>query len=385
MNFFGPITTAEYIARPNRFIVQACINGQLLATYMPNPGRLQELLLPGAKLYLEKNKPQAKQAYTVVGVEHQGFPVMLHTHRNNDVAQWLLEEKKVPGLETAEIIQREKTIGHSRYDFLLKMKKKEIVLEVKSCTLFGKQLAMFPDAVTERGKRHVEGLAQLPKDSQKGHLLFLVHTHQCEYFLPEFHTDYQFARTLYAYRDQLTIQALAVKWHQPLSLDPKIKQLTIPWPAMKGIEENKGNYLIVLYNARNQQLTIGGLGLIVFQPGYYLYVGSAQNNLTARIRRHQRLKKKKHWHIDYLRAYTKFIGAWPIRNTKNQECDLANKLTKIADGSIKGFGASDCECFSHLLLFKNHPLQQAAFHEVLQYFRMDRFVESPIKKVDARD
>jgi len=69
------------------------------------------------------------------------------------------------------------------------------VLEVKSCTLFGNSIAMFPDAVTVRGRRHIEELAALAVRGTAGGVVFLVHTPRVRYFLPDYHTDLTFART----------------------------------------------------------------------------------------------------------------------------------------------------------------------------------------------
>jgi hypothetical protein len=70
-------------------------------------------------------------------------------------------KKEDPGLGKARILRSEVRMGRSRFDFLLQEKGEEILLEVKSCTLVGNKAAMFPDAVTERGTRHLEELARL--------------------------------------------------------------------------------------------------------------------------------------------------------------------------------------------------------------------------------
>ena len=120
--------TATFIARPNRFVVQCVHNGKTITAYLPNPGRLWELLTPGCTLYLRQSSNNAKIPYTVMAVEKNDIPVMLHTHLTNDVVEVLLKKHLVPGLEDAKMMRREATFGDSRFDFLLQRNKKELVL-----------------------------------------------------------------------------------------------------------------------------------------------------------------------------------------------------------------------------------------------------------------
>ena len=147
-----------------------CFDDRVLNAFLPNPGRLQELLLPGVRLHLveDRGNPLRKTSYTVVAVERDGVPIMLHTHRTNQVARYLIEEGFIKALNAARIVKAEATVGRSRFDFLLEDVHGERYLEVKSCTLVGKRVAMFPDAITERGARHLDELARLSHDEQEG-------------------------------------------------------------------------------------------------------------------------------------------------------------------------------------------------------------------------
>jgi len=127
---------------------------------------------------------------------------------------------------------------------------------------------------------------------------------------------------------------------------------------------NKGVYCILLYINKSRQITIGKLGNLVFQRGYYCYVGSAMNNLEKRILRHKRTlespstNKKLRWHIDYLREYSKLIIFFKIKTLKQIEDILSKEIKKISDTSIDKFGASDSKCRSHLHYFKQNPTKQ---------------------------
>ena len=377
MRFFRHVLKAKFLNRPNRFLVRCQFGNRRISAFLPNPGRLQELLLPGSTVHLVKGRGDGvrKTAYTVVAVEREDRPIMLHTHRSNDVARYLLERGRVPGLEGARIVKAEVPVGRSRFDFLLQEGRQRMFLEVKSCTLVGKKVAMFPDAITERGARHLRELADLSRNGSKTAVLFIVHWPLAEVFMPDYHTDLNFTRTLQDVRHEVAVIPLAVHWNRDLSLAPETRLLDIPWPYIEQEAKDRGSYLLLLRLKDRVSIPVGSLGRCEFKKGFYVYVGSAMANLNQRMERHRHLRKRHHWHIDELRAVTEFRSALAIRSATRLECQIAEAFSKIADGSIRGFGCSDCKCGTHLFRMKTDPLQSPAFHRLLQYFRMDRYEE----------
>lgn len=376
MNLFAEVEGAAFIDRPNRFTIRCMLKGKRVRAYLPNPGRLWELLIPGATVYLEKAvQAGRKLTFTAVAVERGGVPVMLHTHRTNDVAEALIESNRIPGLEGARTLRREVSFNQSRIDFLLDREGEQIFLEVKSCTLFGKKVAMFPDAVTARGKRHLEELSAIRGKGRRGAILFIVHWPQAEYFLPEYHTDLDFSRSLLDSRKKLEIIPVAVGWKRDLTLDEKIKHLTIPWKVLMREVEDRGSYLVLLRLRRRRVIPVGKLGNVAFEKGYYIYCGSAMKNLSRRLERHRRLAKKHFWHIDYLREAGELIAVLPVRTRDDVECPIARSLKEISEFPVPSFGASDCSCSSHLFAMDGNPLISPGFHDMLQYYRMDRLIE----------
>ena len=372
-----PSQPAQFIDRPNRFLIRCRLGGKTIKAFLPNPGKLLELLLPWCTMHLIKEPPSPtrKYAFTAVAVEREGVPILLHTHRTNEVAAGLIDQGRVPGWQGARVIGREIRIGRSRFDLLVEHRKQEWLIEVKSCTLFGKKTAMFPDAVTERGTRHLRELAELSDRGRRTAVLIIVHWLKAEYFLPDYHTDFVFAQTFLACRDRVEIIPLAVEWKPDLSLGDRVKRLEIPWELIKREARDRGSYLLILKLNRKRNLEYGRKeNRRTFPAGYYVYVGSAMKNLTRRLERHRRLRKNKFWHIDYLREETEFVAALPIRSSEYLECLLAEQLRSIADWDIPGFGASDCTCPGHLSGMKEDPLRSPAFIELLQYFRMDRLL-----------
>ncbi|MFC1493261.1 DUF123 domain-containing protein [candidate division KSB1 bacterium] len=113
----------------------------------------------------------------------------------------------------------------------------------------------------------------------------------------------------------------------------------------------KGIYLLILKVRKNTAIKVGSLGVVDFQTGYCVYVGSAQNNLVKRVQRHLSLDKKIRWHIDYL---TTSAGVDIERvlfrsGNKLEECKTASILSETA-AAVPGFGSSDCRCRSHLFM-----------------------------------
>jgi sugar fermentation stimulation protein A len=374
LQLFDKTHKATFIKRVNRFVVECAVNDEVIGAYLPNPGRLRELLLPGRILYLAENldTPERKYRYTVVAVERDECPVLLHTHRSNDVVRWLIETKNLPGFEDSTVVKPEATVGRSRFDFLLMKEGQPFLLEVKSCTLFGKSIAMFPDAVTERGKRHLIELAEQSRKGTQTGVIFLVHWPRASWFLPDYHTDIEFARTLFEVRNEIMVKALSIGWNQDLSLTPEVGELEIPWHIVESEAKDSGSYILILHLTKDASIEVGKLGVLSFQKGYYLYVGSAKRNLKKRMARHMRRRKNLFWHIDYLREAADHCIPIPVRSSTPLECLIAKRLSKIVDWSVPKFGSSDCRCDTHLFGMQADPLENPRFIEMIQHFRIDR-------------
>ena len=379
LHIFKDVRASSFLDRPNRFLVRCRLGGRIVNAYLPNPGRLRELLLPGRPVYLvrEQGHPTRRTRYTAVAVERDGHPIVLHTHRTNDVARHLIEHDLVAGLKGARVVRAEVTVGRSRFDFLLSHRGAEVLLEVKSCTLAGKRVAMFPDAVTARGARHVRELAEIAGQGARTTILFVVQWPGAELFMPDFHTDPEFTRTLIECRRRVETRAVSVRWDQTLALLPEARALRIPWGTIEREAHDRGSYLLLLHLNRSRVIPIGSLGRLRFPKGFYIYVGSAMANLSRRIQRHQRLRKRPHWHIDRLRPHTRFVAALPIRSSDRLECGLARAVDALASWSIPGFGCSDCRCESHLFGMADNPLDDQGFHDLLAWYRMDRLASTP--------
>ncbi|MBM7624190.1 GIY-YIG nuclease family protein [Sporohalobacter salinus] len=122
-------------------------------------------------------------------------------------------------------------------------------------------------------------------------------------------------------------------------------------------ELESGIYNLIIYLDKDCNIEVGSLGEFNFERGYYIYTGTAQRNLSARIDRHKSQDKKLHWHIDYLlqKAEIVDVETWP--KNKEAECQIHQELASKPEfvEPIAGFGASDCSCRTHLLYSFQRP------------------------------
>lgn len=374
----SPLLDAAFVERPNRFLVRCRLNnGNRIDAYLANPGRLQELLLPGARMWVRQNTVSAeaparpaRTLYTALAVERDGRPICLDTHITPRVAGYLIERGSIPELKAARVIRYEVTSGHNRFDILIEQDGEQVLVEVKSVTLYGNDVAMFPDAVTERGRRHLIELAALSRAGRRVLVIFVAHTPGVHWFMPDYHTDLEFARTMLETRHDVGMLAVAIGWQADLSLADDTRMLDVPWDFLEREVHDRGAYILVLQLRRPREVDVGSLGRIAFEPGYYVYVGSAMRSLTARIDRHLRHRKTMHWHVDYLRDVADAVKASPIRTSQRIEQSIASALSGVLSAGPAGFGASDSSQVTHLFYGVSDPLQDRRFHRVLQEFRM---------------
>lgn len=350
-----------FLKRINRFTIKCRVNEKILLAYLPNPGRLWELLIPNRIIYLKRGR--GNLPFTVWAVKRDENIICLHTHYTNLVAENLINKGLI--LKCYRILSKEKTIRNSRVDFLISKDEKAIPLEVKSCTLYNDSIAMFPDAITVRGRRHVELLSEFG-----GGIIFIVHCPDVKYFLPDFHTDPLFSKALYENRNRLMIKAFSLKWDESLNYQ-FIRQLDIPWHIYEKEAKDRGSYLIIGYVNKNKEISIGRLGSIMFQEGYYIYVGSAMSSLSKRLGRYHKKKISMHWHIDYLLPHFINFKIIPVQASETLECSIAKDLSNISD-AINSFGSSDCNCTSHLYYLKDDPFTKEEFINIILKYRINR-------------
>ena len=193
----GTLFKGHLEERINRYLASVNIDGNTILCFVPNPGRMLELLIPGKKVVLkEAGNKNRKTSYDLIGVYHEGQIVSIDSRVPNKLTYEALKDRKIPELDGYETIKKEYSYGKSRLDFLLSNGSERCLLEVKSGTLVENKRALFPDAPTERGRRHLRELIQAKKEGMRACVLFIIQRIDAEIFSPNDITDPEFGKVL---------------------------------------------------------------------------------------------------------------------------------------------------------------------------------------------
>ncbi|MFX0009071.1 MAG: DNA/RNA nuclease SfsA [Candidatus Hermodarchaeota archaeon] len=171
-----------FLTRPNRFVSEIRYNHEIKLAHIHDPGRLTELLVKGREVLFTDSR--GKLDYYVKAVKFRDEWVIIDTSIHSEIA--LRVFPLLSKTKNVKDIRKEVSLGKSRIDFVLD----GVPLEVKGVTLVKGDLALFPDAPTERGTRHVQEIID-----NNGMLLFLVFR-KASKFKPNFNTDFKFANKL---------------------------------------------------------------------------------------------------------------------------------------------------------------------------------------------
>lgn len=205
------IVQGNFILRENRFIAQVDIKGKSETVHVKNTGRCKELLVPGAKVYLQgSKKKERKTKWDLVTVQKGERLINMDSQAPNTLVREWIDEGGIGS--DISLIKPEYTYGSSRLDFYLERGEKRILIEVKGVTLEQDNWVMFPDAPSKRAIRHVEELCESLKHGYESYIIFVVQMDQVEYFSPNEAMHPDFAKSLRkAEKLGVHIQALTCK------------------------------------------------------------------------------------------------------------------------------------------------------------------------------
>ncbi|MFA6563316.1 MAG: GIY-YIG nuclease family protein [Verrucomicrobiia bacterium] len=115
--------------------------------------------------------------------------------------------------------------------------------------------------------------------------------------------------------------------------------------------KSPGVYQLWIELPKLTRLTVGKLGTFDFPSGVYVYTGSALGGLEQRLARHQRQRKKMHWHIDYLLRHARIVRITTRVTRRRLECSWNTQTLRLAGARVVAprFGSSDCDCATHLV------------------------------------
>ena len=221
--------SARLVRRDNRFRVTVEVGGRQVAAHLPNSGRLTELLTPGRPCWLEPiASPRRKTGYDLRLVVFAGVLVSVDARLPNPLLAEALEEDRLIPFQGYTAYRREVTLGQSRIDFQLQMPEGPLWMESKSVTLVERGVALFPDAPTGRGTRHVEELMRVAGHGHRAAIVFVVQRPDALCFSPHSEADPAFSEALrlaahrgvavHAWTCQVDREAIAIGEKIPVEL-----------------------------------------------------------------------------------------------------------------------------------------------------------------------
>ena len=180
--------------RPNRFIAHVEIDGREQVVHVKNTGRCRELLVPGAMVWCHRSdNPARKTQYDLITVRKGQRLINMDSQAPNTAAREWLESG---GLGKIDDLRQETVHGDSRFDFSFTREGKTCFLEVKGVTLEDNGVCAFPDAPTQRGAKHLRGLAEAARQGYGAYVLFVIQMADVKYIHPNDRTDPDFGVAL---------------------------------------------------------------------------------------------------------------------------------------------------------------------------------------------
>lgn len=228
-----PLIPGTLIKRYKRFMADITLaDGSMVTAHCPNSGSMLGCNLPGSPVMLSKSpNPDRKLAYTWELVQSNGYWIGLNTMLPNRLAEEAILEGTIAELQEYEQLRREVPYGseRSRIDLLLEGAQGRCYVEVKNVTLVEGNLALFPDAVTERGQKHLRELMEVVRNGDRGVLLFTVQRGDANSVAPADRIDPVYGRLLreavrngveaLAYRASVQPEEIRLTERLPIVLD----------------------------------------------------------------------------------------------------------------------------------------------------------------------
>ncbi|TYO98063.1 DNA/RNA nuclease SfsA [Desulfallas thermosapovorans] len=223
------MVAGKFIKRLNRFVALVKVNGREALAHVPSSGRMQELLVPGTLVYLAPAAAlQRRTEFKLLLVEYGNILVSIDSLLPNRLLYQAFKDELIPGFSGYQTIRREFSYREGRIDFLLSGFEKQCLVEVKSVTLVERGKALFPDAPTARGARHLTELASATSEGYRAAVFFVVQREDGGHFSPHDRRDPEFGEALrlarsrgveiYALNCRVTPQAVILLGQVPVEL-----------------------------------------------------------------------------------------------------------------------------------------------------------------------
>lgn len=192
---YDNIRSAVFVNRKNRFVAEIEIDKEIQLCHVKNTGRLRELLVTGADVFVKAHDDfTRKTKYSLIAVRKGSEYVNIDSQAPNRVFyEWV---KSGGFCENVTLIKPESTFGNSRFDCYIEAGERKIFVEVKGVTLEKDGVAMFPDAPTKRGVKHLKELCSCVKQGFEAYIVFVVQMKGVHTFSPNYETHAEFAEVL---------------------------------------------------------------------------------------------------------------------------------------------------------------------------------------------
>ena len=225
------LVEARFVRRANRFLAYVQIGAGEIAVHVANSGRLRELFVPGARVWLKPTpRPGRKTAHDLVLVEAHGTLVSSDARLPNALVAESLQNGLLGETTTPSSLTRESQFGESRFDLMREDEGGKLYVEVKSVTLIDNGVGLFPDSPTIRGAKHLNTLVQAVDAGHRGAVVFVVQRADCHSFAVNQPADpllaeaFQYAVkrgvSAYAYNCEVTTREVRINRRLPIvSLD----------------------------------------------------------------------------------------------------------------------------------------------------------------------
>jgi sugar fermentation stimulation protein A len=186
-----------FLRRPNRFIADIEVEGEIIRAHVHDSGRLTELLYKGNKVKVKKaDNPERKTAWDLISAKGGEEDVLVNSAYHRYISENLLRNEGLSPFGKVDEVRAEVKYGKSRIDYLLTKGDEKIWVEVKGVSLSIKNEAMFPDAPSERAQKHLLELMELKRNGDRAAILLLILRKSYE-FRPKWETDPRFSELFY--------------------------------------------------------------------------------------------------------------------------------------------------------------------------------------------
>jgi len=199
MHFVPPLVHGKLIKRYKRFLADVQLaGGEIITVHCPNTGTMLSCSTPGSAVCLSiADNPKRKYPHTLEIVQDNEIWVGVNTSRTNKLVIEAIKNGQILEFTNIDSVKAEvKTSKESRLDLLVRQGGEDTYIEIKNCSLAIDGCAMFPDAVTTRGTKHLHELIRLKKEGFNACIFFLVQRMDADRFAPASQIDPVYAETI---------------------------------------------------------------------------------------------------------------------------------------------------------------------------------------------